>query len=276
MTSPAARSTRTQDADSEGEEGKFYVWTEKEIDDVLGAELARRSRAGVRRRPRAATSRGTTSCTASKTDEQDAQLTRADVDEFRGEARRRRKCKLYDVRAKRVWPGRDEKILTAWNGLMIAAFAQAGAAFGEPRYAEAAARAADFVLTHAARPDGRLFRTCGVGQPPKLDAYLEDYAYLVDALVTLYEATFDPQWLAAAVELADVMLEALRGPERRRLLLHRRRPRGADRPDKDLHDGSTPRGNAMAVTALLRLAALTGRRDLPRGGRARRCGRTAA
>src|SRR5690606_6780634 len=95
------------------------------------------------------------------------------------------KAKLYEARSKRVWPGRDEKILTAWNGLMIAAFAEAGTAFEEPRYVEAAAKAADCVLGTMRSDDGRLFRTRGVGRPAKLNGYLEDYAYLINGLVSL-------------------------------------------------------------------------------------------
>src|SRR5205814_83818 len=108
---------------------------------------------------------------------------------------------LYEVRAKRVWPGRDEKILTAWNALMLAAFAQAGAVFEQPRYVEAARKAADFILKHLRSSNGRLLRTADETGNAKLNAYLEDYAYLVDALVTLYEATFEPRWLNEATKL---------------------------------------------------------------------------
>jgi uncharacterized protein YyaL (SSP411 family) len=194
----------------------------------------------------------------SKTDEQDAKLHRLSVEDFRAKLATV-KCKLYGERAKRVWPGRDEKHLTAWNGLMIAAFAHAGAALGQPKYTDAAVTAADFVLTRLRGPDGRLFRTTGAGQPAKLAGYLEDYAYLTDALVTLYEATFDPRWVRAAAELADVMLTHFADPaggfyftaDDHEQLLAR---------IKDMQDGSVPSGNAMATTALIRLAALTGER----------------
>jgi uncharacterized protein YyaL (SSP411 family) len=259
MTSPAGAFYSTQDADSEGEEGKFYVWSEKEIDDILGDELAPLAKSvfGVTGH---GNFEGHNILFRSKTDEQDARLNRLGLEEFRDKLGRI-KCKLYGERAKRVWPGRDEKILTSWNGLMIAAFAQAGAVLGVPKYVEAAVKAADFVLTRMRDPGGRLYRTAGADQPPKLAGYLEDYAYSADALVTLYEATFDPRWLRAAIELAEVMLKHFadeRGggffytaDDHERLIAR----------TKDLHDGSLPSGNAMAVTALLRLAALTGRRD---------------
>ena len=99
---------------------------------------------------------------------------------------------------KRIKPGRDEKLLTAWNGMMIDAMASAGAALEEQRYVNAAERAADWLLANMRTDQGRLLRTAhlGSGQPAKLNAYLEDYAYLIDALVTLYEATFEPRWIA--------------------------------------------------------------------------------
>jgi uncharacterized protein YyaL (SSP411 family) len=258
MTSSTGGFYSTQDADSEGEEGKFYVWSAKELDEVLGPELATLAKSVYGVTP-AGNFEGHSILFRSKSDEQDAKLNGLTLEAFR-EKLARVKCKLYGARAKRVWPGRDEKLLTAWNALMIGAFAQAGAAFGAAKYTDAAAKAADFVLSHLRGPDGRLFRTAGVGQPAKLAGYLEDYAYLADALVTLYEATFDARWLRAAIELADVMLKHFADPnggffytaDDHEQLIAR---------TKDLHDGSVPSGNAMAVTALLRLAALTGRRD---------------
>jgi uncharacterized protein YyaL (SSP411 family) len=172
------------------------------------------------------------------------------------------KRELYAARSKRVWPGRDEKILTAWNGLMIAAFAQAGATFEDESYTQTAADAADFILNTMRTPGGRLYRTAGVGQPPKLNGYLEDYAFLADALVTLYEATFDPKALTSAIELAEVMLKHFADPKGPGFFFTADDHEQLIARTKDLHDGSTPSGNAMAVTALLRLAALTGRRDL--------------
>ncbi len=161
---------------------------------------------------------------------------------------------LYDVRARRVWPGRDEKILTSWNGLMIAAFAKAGAAFGEVKYVEAAARAANYLLTQMRDADGRLFRTAGVGLPPKLMGYLEDYAFLADALVTLYESTFDVKHLSSAMELADVMFKHFADPDGPGFFFVADDHEKLIARTKDLHDGSTPSGNAMAVISLLRLA----------------------
>ncbi|MFO0850136.1 MAG: thioredoxin domain-containing protein [Gemmataceae bacterium] len=258
MTSPEGGFYSTLDADSEGEEGKFYVWSEAEIDRVLGEGLAdfAKSVYGV---TAGGNFEGHNILFRSKSDEQDAKLQRMSVEEFRAKLVEV-KAKLYAERAKRVWPGRDEKHLTAWNGLMIAAFAHAGAALGEPKYTDAAVKAADFVLTRLRGANGRLFRTCGANQPAKLAGYLEDYAYLCDALVTLYEATFDPRWVRVANELADAMLKHFADPaggfyytadDHERLLAR----------TKDMQDGSIPSGNAMATTALVRLAALTGKAE---------------
>jgi uncharacterized protein YyaL (SSP411 family) len=170
-------------------------------------------------------------------------------------------AKLYEARAKRIWPGRDEKLLTSWNGLMIAAFAHAGAAFGTPRFVQAAANAADFILGSMV-VDGTLYRTCAVGGPARIPGYLEDYACLIDGLIELFQATFELRWLEAALSLAEGMLARFAdlaggaffstATDHRHLIV-----RG-----KESYDGSTPSGNSMAVTALLKLAKLTGRGDL--------------
>jgi hypothetical protein len=195
-----------------------------------------------------------------RTYEEDAKSLGLPVDKFRNKLNEAKR-KLYEVRAKRVWPGRDEKILTAWNGLMITAFATAGATLQEPRYLEAATRAATFILSHMRSSDGRLFRTAGAGQPAKLNGYLEDYAFLTDALISLYEATFELRWLQEAASLAEVMLEQFSDPNAPGFFFVADDHEKLIARTKDLHDGSTPSGNAVAVTALLRLAKLLDRRD---------------
>ena len=247
MTDPAGAFYATQDADSEGVEGKFYVWSNADIDAALGDDAPLFGRVyGV---------------TAGGNFEGHTILHRVEPD---GEHRDRLAAglaKLYDARSRRVRPGRDEKIVAAWNGLMISAFAAAGAAFAEPRYAAAADRAADFVLKHLRREDGRLMRTCLVGQTPKTLGCLDDYACLLDALVTLYEATFDAGRLRTALDLAADAIRLFAAPDGGFYTV------GADHEaliarTKDGTDGSTPSGNATLATAFLRLAALTGRNDL--------------
>src|SRR5262249_43325790 len=172
------------------------------------------------------------------------------------------KAKLFEVRSRRVWPGRDEKALTSWNGLMIAAFAQAAAALENPSYAEAAVRAADFILTRMRGGDGRLLRTYSAAAQPKRNAYLEDYAFLLDGLVSLYEATFTPRWVEAALDLAEVMIDQFWDPSEGGFFYTGRDHEELIARTKDPHDSSIPSGNSMAAAALLRLAKLTGRMDL--------------
>ena len=225
------------DADSEGVEGKFYVWSLAEIREAGGDE--------------AVTAFG---ATEAGNFEGKNILVRA------GEASPELKRRLYEVRADRVWPGLDDKRLTSWNALMLAALAEAGAVLERPDYLDAARGCADFILTELRDESGRLLRTWKDGQA-KLNAYLEDHAYLLEALVTLYEATFEPRWFAEARALADTMIERFADGERggffetssdHEQLVARR---------KDLEDHPIPSGNASAAYGLLRLAALTGEHE---------------
>jgi uncharacterized protein YyaL (SSP411 family) len=159
--------------------------------------------------------------------------------------------------AKRVWPGLDDKRLTAWNALMISALAEAGAALERPEYIEAATGCAEFVLRSMRDGEGRLLRTYKDGEA-KLNAYLEDHAFLLEALLTLYEASFDPRWYSEARALADAIVERFADDENggffetsvdHEQLLARR---------KDLEDHPIPSANASAAYGLLRLSALTG------------------
>jgi uncharacterized protein len=172
------------------------------------------------------------------------------------------KSKLLEARNRRVWPGRDEKVLTAWNGLMIDAMAQAGMVLDKTAYREAASRAADFILTRMRNSQGRLLRTYMTGSEPKLNAYLEDYAFLVNALVSLYEATHSGRWIESALNLVSVMIEQFWDEAGGGFFFTGRDHEPLITRTKDPHDSSIPSGNSMAVTALLRLAGLTGRSDL--------------
>jgi uncharacterized protein YyaL (SSP411 family) len=260
MTSPEGPFYSTQDADSEGEEGKFYVWSAGEIKQALGDDPAAAFAAVYDVTPEGNWD-GHNILNRSRRLAQDARMLGMDEAELRGrldEARRR----LYEVRSRRVWPGRDEKVLTSWNGLMITAFAQAAAVLDRPDYAAAAARAADFILGRMRRPDGRILRTYGAGSEPKLNGYLEDYSAMLDALGWLYEATFAPRWLEAALALADQLVELFWDPAEGGFFYTGRDHEQLIARTKDPHDSSIPSGNALAATALMRLAHLTGRSDL--------------
>jgi uncharacterized protein YyaL (SSP411 family) len=178
------------------------------------------------------------------------------------EAIERGKRILFEAREKRVKPGRDDKILTAWNGLMLASIAEAGAVLGRPDYVQAAASAAEFCLTHLRDENARLLRSYRDGQS-KFDAYLEDHAYLADGLLALYQATFDMRWLEEARALADEMLARFWDEEAGGFF-----DTGSDHADqsliirpKNITENATPSGNAVAAAVLLDLAILDGPSD---------------
>jgi uncharacterized protein YyaL (SSP411 family) len=230
------------DADSEGVEGKFYVWRLDELRDVLGSELAEPAIAFF-------------GATAAGNFEGGTNVLegRGPVPDELDEIRRR----LFDARAARVRPGLDDKRLTSWNALMISALAEAGAVLERSDYLEPAVACASFVLEHLRDGSGRLLRTWKDGRG-HLDAYLEDHAYMLEALITLYEASFDPRWYHAAVELAEQIITRFADPERggffttavdhERLVARR----------KDLEDSPIPSGSSAAAFGLLRLALLSG------------------
>ncbi|MGL4465253.1 MAG: thioredoxin domain-containing protein, partial [Planctomycetia bacterium] len=207
MTAPDGSFYSTQDADSEGEEGKFFVWSRAEVlrilEPALGAEDAKRFCYAYD-----VTDEGNwehkTILRLPKKIEAAASMTGASVQALEAALARGRKL-LFAEREKRVKPGRDEKIVTAWNGMMIDAMAVGAQVLNEPTYAVAAARAADAVLAVLRTPDGRLLRTAKDGRA-HLNAYLEDYAFLANGLVSLYEASGDPRWIAEAEALTATMV----------------------------------------------------------------------
>lgn len=260
MTAPPGGFYATQDADSEGEEGKFYVWSADEIDRLLGPHDARGFKLayGVSDH---GNFEGNNILHRARTPEEVAAETGAPADEVRAALERGRRILLAE-RAKRVWPMRDEKILTAWNGLMIHAMAEAGRVLDRTDYREAATRAASFVLdTLGSGESARLRRTYKDGVA-KLNGYLEDYAYLAEGLLALYEASFDLRWFQEAERLVQSMStwfwdDQIGGfydtsSDHEALIA---RPR-------DFYDNATPAGNSVAAAVLLRLYAYTGNDDL--------------
>ena len=268
MTDPAGGFHSTEDADSEGEEGKFYVWTPAEINEVLGPERGERFCYVYDVTEHGNFEHGKSILNLPKTIEQCASLRGWNEFELRAELKGARK-ELLAVRDRRVRPGKDDKILVSWNALMIDALARAAGAIdgkapelraAAQRFRESAIRAANFVLTAMRRPDGRLLHTWRHGQA-KLDAYLDDYAYLINALVTLYEATFDEHWIDEAVRLADVMRERFEDRQAGGFFFTADDHEQLIARNKDFHDASVPSGNGMAATALIRLGKLTGRTE---------------
>ena len=254
MTHPSGGFYSAQDADSEGEEGKFFVWLPQEIEEVLGPDLGRVAIEywGVSRE---GNWEGKNILNAGRPDDEVAAilgLTTEELHEKLGEAAER----LYQVRSERVHPGLDDKVLTGWNGLMMKAFAECGAHLNRPDWVAAAEKNAEFILNDLV-VDGRLLRTWRDGRA-KIFGYLEDYAFLVDGLISLYEATFDRRWLDEARFFGDRIPELFRdegdealydtGSDHDRLIV---RPR-------DLFDNAVPCGNSGAAMALLRLGLHTG------------------
>jgi uncharacterized protein YyaL (SSP411 family) len=197
----------SQDADSEGVEGKFYVWSADEIREALGQD------ADMFMRIYGVSDEGNWEGHNILNLHLDAKGLAAQLDIDPGALAARMagaRVKLYELRSGRVWPGLDDKILTSWNGLMLAAFAEAGRALDRPDYIEAAEANADFLHRTMRRDSGRLFRTWKAGSEAKYNAYLEDYAYLADGLLALYQATFETRWIDWARELAELMLTHFR------------------------------------------------------------------
>jgi uncharacterized protein YyaL (SSP411 family) len=171
------------------------------------------------------------------------------------EALAQARARLFAAREARVHPSRDEKVLTSWNGLMLAAFAEAARVLGRDDYQEVAERNAEFLLRELRQENGRLLRTWKAGEA-KLSGYLEDYSYLIEGLLELYQTTFEPRWFVAAQELAETMLERFADSEGTHYDTSDDHETLIIRP-RDLQDNATPSGNAMAVTALLKLAGFT-------------------
>jgi len=243
-----------EDADSEGVEGKFYVWTAEEIDSVLGAEIGERFRY-VYDVSESGNFEGKNILNLPKSIAQCAQAKDWDLQQLEEELASARK-RLLAVRDMRVPPGKDDKIIVAWNGLMIDSVARAAAIFDSKHYRQESVKAADFLLTHLRREDGRLLHVWRQGQA-KHDAYLDDYTCLANALVTLYETDFQERWIDEAAALMDVVLEHFRDADDGGLFYTADDHEKLIVRTKDLHDGSTPGGAAMATTVLMRLGKLT-------------------
>ncbi|HXT61320.1 MAG TPA: thioredoxin domain-containing protein [Pirellulales bacterium] len=258
MTGPEGGFFSTQDADSEGEEGKFYVWTPAEVEAVLGAETAKTFNY-VYDVSEQGNFEGRNILNLPKTLEQCAKILGREPAELEAELAAGR-AKLLAVRGARVWPGLDDKVLVSWNGLMIDALSHAGGALDEPRYLAAATKAAEFLWDRLRRDDGRLLHCWREGQA-KFDAYLDDYAGLANAFVSLYEAGFDERWIEAAVSLADVLLKEFADPQQGGFFYTAADHETLIARQKDSQDGSVPSGNALATTLLLRLGKLCGRAD---------------
>jgi uncharacterized protein YyaL (SSP411 family) len=253
MTTADGGFAASQDADTDGEEGKTYVWSATEIRDVLGEDAALFEAAyGV---TESGNWEGHTILSRVRDDSalaKDFGLT----DEQVGGRLETARTRLLARRDTRPQPGRDDKSLAAWNGLMLAALADASRAFGRHDYRAAATRAAAFLLREMRDAEGRLHRSFKDGRAMH-NGVLEDYTHLTDGLLALYEATFDEQWFVAARELMDRVIQHFADPAGGFFDTSDEHEALITRP-KNLQDNALPSGNAMAAAVLLRLAALTG------------------
>ncbi|MFA6239794.1 MAG: thioredoxin domain-containing protein [Candidatus Hydrogenedentales bacterium] len=260
MQDPRGAFHSTEDADSEGQEGKFYIWTMAELMSILGEDDGKAfcSYYGVRSNGNFDSHEhyheGTNILHVTRSREDVAAALSMSIDDLNA-CLARSAAKLLAVRSKRVRPGLDDKVLTSWNGLMISALAQGYQVLGEVRYREAAERAADFVLTQMLK-DGVLLRTYRNGES-RVPGYLDDYAFMAVALTDLYEATFDLRWLEAADAFAKTLLDQFWDPNGGGFFFTTADHRDVLLRTKPTYDGAEPSGNSMAAFALLRLAKLT-------------------
>jgi uncharacterized protein YyaL (SSP411 family) len=258
MTSPEGAFYTAEDADSEGEEGKFYVWTAAEIDAALPADDATLAKAYYGVTPAGNFEHGATILHVPVALPDFARARKLDPAALAASLDRI-DARLRDARGKRVRPLRDDKILSGWNGMMIGAFARAGADLGDESYQRAAERAAEFVLTRMRDAAGSLLRTHRAGTS-KIPAFQEDFAYLLDGLLELHRATGAARWLEAAQKLADEMLRRFWDAEGGGFFATSATHEALLVRSKDSYDGAVPSGNAVAAHALARLARATGDR----------------
>ncbi len=261
MTSPEGGFYSSLDADSEGEEGKYYVWKPEEIEAAVGRDEAGLINAIYGVTPQGNFEGGTSILHLPRPIRQLAAEQRSDEADLRLRLAAAR-AKLLQARQPRIRPGLDDKILADWNALTISALAIAGRLLDETRYIDAARRAGRMVLDRMQR-DGRLLHSYREGDA-RHPAYLTDYANLVAALLDLYEATFEPEWIGAARGMAGSMIERfldrdaggfyLTAGDHEPLIARRR----------ENNDGATPAGVSVAALALPRLAALTGEAEMAR------------
>jgi uncharacterized protein len=259
MRHPGGGFYSSQDADSEGVEGKFFVWSYDELVSVGGEDVAMVFGSAPR-----GNWEGTNVLWRPHPIEAVAEELGKDGEELthRVEAARRT---LFEIRESRVRPATDDKVLAAWNGLAVSALAEAGRALGERRYVEAAVGAADFVLTQLRDGSGRLLRSWRDGKPGR-SGYADDHALMADACLTLYETTFDVRWFDEARALADELLRLFWDRERGGFF-----QTGSDaeqlvvRP-KELFDNAVPSGNSAAADVLQRMALMTGEQEYEAAG----------
>ena len=269
LTDPDGGFYATLDADTGGHEGLFYTWTTAELDEVLGDDAAV-AKLWFNVEPEG-NFEGRTVLAAPRTAADVADrlgITETALTESVAGIKRR----LLELREERERPGRDEKVITGWNGLMLRAFADGSRVLERDDFREVAVRNAEFVLERLQR-DGRLLRSWKDGDA-RIGGFLEDYAFFIDGLLALYRATLDARWLDEAIRLTDLMVADFGDPDGPGFYDTSSSHETPVARPRDLHDGATPSGNSVAADVLLRLGAMTGNDDY--SGRASELLRTMA
>lgn len=262
MISPKGAFFSSENAVSQGEEGKFYLWTEKEV------------KKGLKDKPGDLFCRfyGVTSEGNFEEGENILHIAKP-VEEFAREEGmppeklekilEQSREELFRIRGKRIHPSKDDKILTDWNGLMIAALSKGAQALSQPEYAVAARGAADFLLQSLRGPDGRLLHRYREGEAA-FPGYVDDYAFLVWGLIELYETTFDERYLGEALDLTLDMLNIFWDEEEGGFYFTSNHAETILVRTKEIQDGAIPSGNSVALLNLLRLARMTANLELER------------
>ena len=254
MTDPAGGFYSAEDADSEGQEGTFYLWDPKQAISILNEEQARifNTYYGITNEGNFEEGKTVLNITTSiKELQKQFQKDQVEIENILAAARTR----IFQERSKRIRPHRDEKIITAWNGLMISALAYGGSVLEEEKYTEAAEHSAEFILS-TLQQNNRLMRYCRDGQLVQ-KAFLDDYAFTAIALLDLYEATFDVKWLIEATSFTNHMIELFTDTEQGGFFLTGKDSEKLIARTKPSSDGVIPSGNSVAALVLLKLGRLT-------------------
>jgi uncharacterized protein YyaL (SSP411 family) len=262
LTSPEGGFYSAQDADSEGVEGKFYVWTPAEVAEVLGEEDARLFNLIFDVTPRG-NFEGLSILHMPRPLDAIAAAHGVPLPELEEKVREWR-GRLYEARSKRVWPGRDDKVLVGWNGLMLRAFAEAASILERDDYRQTAIRNAEFIMSKLTQPpqqgvpegEIRLFRVYRDGKA-HIEAFAEDYAFYADGLISLYEATFEPRWIQQARGLIATLLAHFRDEQAGGFYSTADYHEQLVARPRELYDNAIPSASSVAAEALLRLYLLT-------------------
>jgi len=267
MRSPEGGFYSAEDADSEGVEGKFYVWTEQELREILPADEAdlivrafHVEKNGNFREEASGKSLGANILYTGKSLADIASEMNLPAEKLKSKIDSAR-FRLFEARQRRIRPHKDDKILTDWNGLMIAAIARGAQVLGDKAYADAAQGAVGFILNELRKPDGRLLHRYREGEA-SIAAHLDDYAFLVWGLIETYEATFDARFLKLALELNKDMIRHFWDEQGGGLYFTSDDAENLIVRKKEVYDGALPSGNAVAMLNLLRLGRFTGDADL--------------